>query len=96
MRGLEVSEILFDSVMMPNTLVVVAEERKTGFTHLFRVTADGVHCKMHLVEHGNVEIARYGFGEIDTVSGLWSMRAYRKVQADVIAYVQEQKEMAAH
>ena len=95
MRGLEVSEIFYDLVLERNTLVVVAKESKTGFTHLFRVTADGVHCKRHLVEHGEVEIARYGFGEIDTVSGLWSMRAYRKVQADVMAYVAEQKEMAA-
>lgn len=96
MRGLEVAKIYYDSVMIPNTLIVVAEERKTGFTHLFRVTADGVHVKMHLVEHGDLEIARYGFDDVDTVSGLWSMRAYRKVQGDVIAYVEEQREMAAH
>lgn len=96
MRGLEVETIFWDGAIERNTLVVVAKERKTGFTHLFRVSADGVHCKMHLVEHGKVEIARYGFGEEDTVSGLWSMRAYRKVQRDVMAYVQEQKEMVAH
>ena len=94
MRGMEVKIIW---VCMKQKLIFVGADSNHGqLDHLFAVTMDGVHCKRYVGEvKGGLEFARYGFGEEDTVAGLYAMRQYRKVQKDVIAYIKEQQEMAA-
>lgn len=94
MRGMEVKIIWV--CMKQKLLFVGADSHQGQMDHLFAVTLDGVHCKRYVGEvKGGLEFARYGFGEEDTVAGLHAMRQYRKVQADVMAYIEEQARMAS-
>ena len=98
MRGTEVNIIWVD---MEQKLMFVGATSHAGLVdHLFAVTLDGVHCKRYIAEATNTSeicvIAKFGYeGEDDTVSGLYAMRQYRKVQKDVMAYIEEQARMAS-
>lgn len=94
-RGLEVNVIWADA---KQGLLFVGADGRFGLTdHLFAVSLDGVHCKRYIAEAKGSDqvIHKFGYGEEDTCSGLYAMRQYRKVQADVIAYIEEQATMGA-
>lgn len=95
MRGMEVNVIW---VCMKQKLVFVGADSHNGeVDNVFAVSLDGVHCKRYTAEvkGRDLIVHKYGYGDEDTCSGLFAMRQYRKVQRDVMAYIEEQKRMAS-